>query len=120
MKKSQLKNFIKEIILDEAGLYTLKNPGDSTKGLATTLDPDDATEKSPAFQSKYKKISENIDYLNEAAKMLSKIQKRLDEMLAEYKSGKLSKEKYINERKKLQKYRDTLNTEIMGFNEYED
>ena len=44
----------------EAGLYTLKNPADTTKGLSQTIDPDDATEKSPQFQSKYKKVAEDI------------------------------------------------------------
>ena len=62
MKKSRLLEIIREEIteaLTEAGLYTLKNPSDASKGLAQTIDPDDATEKSQAFLSKYKKISEN-------------------------------------------------------------
>jgi hypothetical protein len=60
MKK--LEKIIKEAILEviEEGnkLYALKNPADSAKGLASTIDPDDATEKSPAFISKYKPVSE--------------------------------------------------------------
>jgi hypothetical protein len=42
--------------MEEMGLYALKNPADSSKGLAQTIDPDDATEGSPAFKSKYKKV----------------------------------------------------------------
>ena len=45
--------------LSEAGLFTLKNPADTNKGLAPTVDPDDTTEKSPQFLSKYKKVSES-------------------------------------------------------------
>jgi len=36
-------------------LYNLKNPQDAKKGYAATINPDDATEKTPAFQAKYKK-----------------------------------------------------------------
>jgi transposase len=42
--------------MKEMGLYALKNPADSSKGLAQTIDPDDATEGSSAFKSKYKKV----------------------------------------------------------------
>jgi hypothetical protein len=44
--------------VNEAGLFGLKDPKNATKGFASTIDPDDATEKSPEFQSKYKKLSE--------------------------------------------------------------
>jgi hypothetical protein len=62
MKRKDLKAYIRtEIIneLSEAGLFTLKNPADTNKGLAPTVDPDDTTEKSPQFLSKYKKVSES-------------------------------------------------------------
>jgi len=61
MKRTELEELIKETIVEilgEAGLYALKNPADATKGLAQTVDPDDATEKSPQFQQKYKKVAE--------------------------------------------------------------
>ena len=61
MKRTELEELIKETIVEilgEAGLYTLKNPADATKGLAQTVDPDDVTEKSPQFQQKYKKVAE--------------------------------------------------------------
>lgn len=64
MKSSELKKYIEENIVEilgEAGLYALKNPADATKGLAQTVDPDDATEKSPQFQQKYKKVAEAKD-----------------------------------------------------------
>jgi hypothetical protein len=60
MKKSELLEFIEENIVEilgEAGLYTLKNPADSSKGLAQTLTPDAATEKSSAFLNKYKRVT---------------------------------------------------------------
>ena len=50
--------------VNEAGLFGLKDPKNASKGFATTTDPDDATEKSPEFQSKYKKLSEE-ETLNE-------------------------------------------------------
>lgn len=72
MKKSRLLEIIREEIagaLNEAGLYNLKNPSiDAKKGLPQTIDPDDATEKSPDFLRKYKKVSEielEEDLLNE-------------------------------------------------------
>jgi len=72
MKKSRLLEIIREEIsgaLNEAGLYTLKNPvADTKKGLPQTIDPDDATEKSQPFLSKYKKVAEvelEEDSLNE-------------------------------------------------------
>ena len=64
MKRTELEELIRETIaeiLGEAGLYTLKNPADATKGLSQTVDPDDATEKSPQFQQKYKKVAEAKD-----------------------------------------------------------
>jgi hypothetical protein len=57
MTPKQIRALIKEVIL-EAGLFTLKNPSDATKGLTTVIDPDDNTEKSSAFQQKYKKVTE--------------------------------------------------------------
>jgi hypothetical protein len=72
MKKTRLLEIIKEEItsaLNEAGLYNLKNATDTKKGLPQTMDPDDATEKSPDFLRKYKKVSEvalEEDLLNEA------------------------------------------------------
>jgi hypothetical protein len=71
MKKSRLLEIIREEIsgaLNEIGLFTLKDPTDAKKGLAQTLDPDDATEKSSDFLKKYKKVSEaelEEDQLNE-------------------------------------------------------
>lgn len=63
MKSKQLRALIYEAIMEVltegSKLYTLKNPTDSSKGLPATLDPDDSTEKSPAFTSKYKPVSES-------------------------------------------------------------
>jgi hypothetical protein len=60
MKKLEkiIKEAILEVIAEGNKLYTLKNQTDSAKGLPSTLDPDDATEKSPAFTAKYKSVSE--------------------------------------------------------------
>jgi len=63
MKAKQLRRLIREAIeevLNEKGpgLYKLKNQADAAKGLPQTIDPDDATEDSPAFKSKYQKVSE--------------------------------------------------------------
>lgn len=57
MTPKQIRAVVKEVI-EEAGLYTLKNPTDATKGLSSVIDPDDNTEKSSAFQQKYKKVTE--------------------------------------------------------------
>jgi len=57
MTPKQIRTLVKEVI-SEAGLFALKNPGETAKGLAATIDPDDATEKSSAFQQKYKKVTE--------------------------------------------------------------
>ena len=64
MKSKELRKIIREAIaevLAEAGnkLYALKNQADSVKGLPSTTDPDDATEKSSAFTAKYKPVSES-------------------------------------------------------------
>ena len=80
MKKLEkiIKEAILEVIAEGNKLYTLKNPLDSAKGLSSTLDPDDATEKSPAFTAKYKPVSESE--LDEMARISIK-----------YKIGDLSK-----------------------------
>ena len=72
MKHTRLLEIIREEIagaLNEAGLFTLKVPTDSKKGLPQTTDPDDSTEKSPDFLKKYKKVTESEeleeDTLNE-------------------------------------------------------
>jgi hypothetical protein len=57
MTPKQIRVLVKEVI-SEVGLFTLKNPVDATKGLSTVIDPDDNTEKSSAFQQKYKKVTE--------------------------------------------------------------
>lgn len=57
MTPKQIRAVVKEVI-EEVGLYTLKNPTDATKGLSSVIDPDDNTEKSSAFQQKYKKVTE--------------------------------------------------------------
>jgi hypothetical protein len=57
MTPKDIRKIIREIIT-EIGLYTLKNQTDQLKGLPNLIDPDDSTEKSPAFMSKYKRVSE--------------------------------------------------------------
>ena len=74
MKRKELYEFIREGIIEElseVGLFTLKNPTDTNKGLAQTIDPDDTTEKSPQFLSKYKKVSESD--IEEMARIPNKI-----------------------------------------------
>ena len=80
MKKLEkiIKEAILEVMAEGNKLYTLKNQSDSAKGLPSTLDPDDATEKSPAFIAKYKSVSEGE--LDEMARISIK-----------YKIGDLSK-----------------------------
>ena len=80
MKKLEkiIKEAILEVIAEGNKLYILKNQSDSAKGLPSTLDPDDATEKSPAFTAKYKSVSEGE--LDEMARISIK-----------YKIGDLSK-----------------------------
>ena len=57
--KELINKIVREEIMGEGNkLYTLKNQADANKGLPTTLDPDDATEKSTAFTAKYKPVSE--------------------------------------------------------------
>jgi hypothetical protein len=55
---AQLEAIANTFNVNEAGLFGLKDPKNASKGFAATLDPDDTTEKSPEFQSKYKKLSE--------------------------------------------------------------
>jgi hypothetical protein len=62
---AQLEAIANTFNVNEAGLFGLKDPKNASKGFAATLDPDDATEKSPEFQSKYKKLSEEEETLNE-------------------------------------------------------
>jgi len=63
MKSKELRKIIREAITDVLAegnkLYALKNQADSSKGLPSTIDPDDATEKSSAFIAKYKPVSES-------------------------------------------------------------
>jgi hypothetical protein len=61
---AQLETIANTFNVNEAGLFGLKDPKNAAKGFAATIDPDDATEKSPEFQSKYKKLSEE-ETLNE-------------------------------------------------------
>jgi hypothetical protein len=89
MKKSRLLEIIREEIagaLNEAGLYNLKNPStDAKKGLPQTIDPDDATEKSPDFLRKYKKVSEielEEDQLDEMAKITGKLESAIKNVIA--------------------------------------
>ena len=57
MKSKYIRALIRETI-KEAGLFTLKNPTDAAKGVPTVVDPDDNTERSSAFQQKYRKVTE--------------------------------------------------------------
>lgn len=62
---AQLEAIANTFNVNEAGLFGLKDPKNAAKGFAATIDPDDATEKSPEFQSKYKKLSEEEEQLDE-------------------------------------------------------
>ena len=55
---AQLESIANTFNVNEAGLFGLKDPKNASKGFAATLNPDDATETSSEFQSKYKKLSE--------------------------------------------------------------
>ena len=70
---AQLESIANTFNVNEAGLFGLKDPKNASKGFAATLDPDDATEKSPEFLSKYKKLSEE-EQLDEMAKISEPIQ----------------------------------------------
>jgi hypothetical protein len=63
MKSKELRKIIREAIAEVLAegnkLFALKNQADSSKGLPSTIDPDDATEKSSAFTAKYKPVSES-------------------------------------------------------------
>ena len=73
---AQLEVIANTFNVNEAGLFGLKDPKNASKGFAATIDPDDATEKSPEFLSKYKKLSEeeqlDEETLNEMAFSLKK------------------------------------------------
>ena len=57
--KEIIDKIVREEIMGEGNkLYALKNQADSSKGLPATTDPDDTTEKSPAFTAKYKPVRE--------------------------------------------------------------
>lgn len=74
---AQLEVIANTFNVNEAGLFGLKDPKNASKGFAATIDPDDATEKSPEFQSKYKKLSEE-EQLDEMAKISEPIQNAIN------------------------------------------
>jgi hypothetical protein len=51
---------------------------------------------------------------------LSAVQKKLDQMFADFKMGKMNKDEYMSKRKDLQAKRDKLNAALMSFEEDED
>jgi hypothetical protein len=57
--KEVIKRMVREEMMGEGNkLYALKKQTDSSKGLPSTIAPDDNTEKSQAFLTKYKPVSE--------------------------------------------------------------
>ena len=58
--------------------------------------------------------------MDKVAKALSAVQKKLDQMFADFKMGKMDKDEYMSKRKELQAKRDKLNAALMSFEEDED
>ncbi len=64
---------------------------------------------------------EGIDVsMDKVSKALSAVQKKLDQMFADFKMGKMNKDEYMSKRKDLQAKRDKLNAALMSFEEDED
>ena len=104
MKLSELKKYIEENIVEilgEVGLYALKNPADATKGLSQTVDPDDATEKSPQFLQKYKKVAEAKDEDSSSdgkvKDALAKVTKEIKELATKFKEAEGDKKDKIKD-----------------------
>lgn len=58
--------------------------------------------------------------MDKVAKALSAVQKKLDQMFADFKMGKMNKDEYMSKRKELQAKRDKLNAALISFEEDED
>ena len=125
MKKSELKEIIKSALTED---QTADKAAADAKKRAI-----DAEIK--ALQAKKSELSrpasvsplaeedeeEGVDTsMDKISKALSAVQKKLDQMFADFKMGKLSKEEYMSQRKELQAKRDKLNAALMSFEEDED
>jgi len=58
--------------------------------------------------------------MDKVSKALTAVQKQLDQMFADFKSGKYTKDEYMDKRKALQAKRDKLNAALISFEEDED
>lgn len=123
MKKSELKELIKSALLGEAGEKTAFV--DEEVGTVSTNDPRKAEELAKkgvnVELTKENDEEDGIDTsMDKISKALSTVQKKLDQMFADFKMGEMSKDEYMSKRKELQAKRDKLNAALISFEEDED
>lgn len=79
------------------------------------------TNLNKGLQNENEDEEEGVDTsMDKVAKALSAVQKKLDQMFADFKMGKMSKDEYMSKRKDLQAKRDKLNAALISFEEDED
>jgi chromosome segregation ATPase len=79
------------------------------------------TNLNKGLQNENEDEEEGIDVsMDKVSKALSAVQKKLDQMFADFKMGKMNKDEYMSKRKDLQAKRDKLNAALMSFEEDED
>ena len=125
MKKSELKEFIKNSLQENIGAEVTGKSGKKTvMSFANTTDMQNFKSKNSNVASVSALEEEDEDgvdtSMDKVSKALSAVQKKLDQMFADFKMGKLSKEEYMSQRKDLQAKRDKLNAALMSFEEDED
>jgi hypothetical protein len=90
--KEVIKRMVREEMMGEGNkLYALKNQTDSSKGLPSTIDPDDNTEKSQAFLTKYKPVSEMAAPTTTTYALKDDADERLKEYLPRIKKDSIKK-----------------------------
>ena len=126
MKKSELKEFIKSSfqenigaeITGKSGKKTVMSFKDSTAMQKFKSDKSNIASVNPLEEEEEE---EGIDVsMDKVSKALSAVQKKLDQMFADFKMGKMNKDEYMSKRKDLQAKRDKLNAALMSFEEDED
>jgi hypothetical protein len=95
-KYTKLKKAIKQIVREEmmgegTKLYTLKNQTNSSKDLPSIIDPDDNTEKSQSFLTKYKPVSEMAAPTTATYALKDDADERLKEYLPRIKKDSIKK-----------------------------
>ena len=125
MKKSELKEYIKSTLMedqmaDKAAADAKKRAIDAE---IKALQAKKAELSKPASVSPLaeEEEEEGVDTsMDKVSKALSAVQKKLDQMFADFKMGKMDKDEYMSKRKELQAKRDKLNAALMSFEEDED